>query len=137
MDTQLMYEGRQQKAPKPIELLVCRLCRAGLKILEGEKRSGEILSDALQTLSLPENVTVHRVNCLSNCSNGCTIVLRGEDRWSYVYGNLDPQKHVETIVDAISQYLNADDGVVPWRERPEHFRKNCIARIPPIEVHND
>ncbi|MYH58038.1 MAG: metal-binding protein, partial [Boseongicola sp. SB0675_bin_26] len=24
-------------------------------------------------------------------------------------------------------------GLVPWRERPEHFRKNCIARIPPIE----
>ena len=134
MDTRPMYKGHQQKAPKPIELLVCSRCRRGLTVLEGEKRPGEILSDALQMQTLPENVTVHRVNCLSNCSKGCTIVLRGEARWSYVYGNLDPQKHVETIIDGISKYLNANDGVVPWRERPEHFRKNCIARIPPTEV---
>ena len=129
-----MYKEHQQKAPKPIELLVCSRCRRGMT---GENREGEILSEALQTKTLPENVTVHKVNCLSNCSNGCTIVLRGEARWSYVYGNLDPQKHIETIVDGISKYLYSVDGVVPWRDRPEHFRKNCIARIPPIEIYND
>ena len=132
-----MHKRHQKKTLKPIELLVCSRCKRGMGGLEGEKRPGEILSDALQTQILPENVTVHRVNCLSNCSNGCTIVLRGEARWSYVYGNLDPQKHVEIIVDGICKYLHAVDGVVPWRERSEHLRKNCIARIPPFEVYND
>ena len=39
----------------------------------------------------------------------------------------------EIIVDGVTRYHNAADGLVPWRERPEHFRKNCIARIPPLE----
>ena len=131
-----MEQVQKKKNPKRIELLVCSRCRRGLQGLGGEKRPGEILTDALQTQTLPKNVIVHRVNCLNNCSNGCTIVLRGTARWSYVYGNLDPQKHVETIVDGIIKYLNTTDGVVPWRERSEHFRKNCIARSPPIEAYN-
>ena len=52
---------------------------------------------------------------------------------SYVYGNLDAINHVETILDGLAKYRESDDGRVPWRERPEHFRKNCVARIPPIE----
>jgi len=61
------------------------------------------------------------------------IVLRGQGFWSYVYGNLDELNHVETILDGLVKYRESDDGRVPWRERPEHFRKNCVARIPPIE----
>ena len=122
---------------KSIELLVCNACRKGLELREGEKRPGEILFDALSATDLPDFVQIHGVNCLSNCSHGCTIVLRGEGRWSYVYGNLNPDEHVETIVDGVNKYLNAADGLVPWRERPEHFRKNCIARIPPLEIYHD
>ena len=50
-----------------------------------------------------------------------------------VYGNLDEINHVETILDGLARYRESDDGRVPWRERPEHFRKNCVARIPPSE----
>ena len=60
-------------------------------------------------------------------------MLRGQGLWSYVYGNLDEINHVETILDGLARYCESDDGRVPWRERPEHFRKNCVARIPPIE----
>ena len=42
-------------------------------------------------------------------------------------------RHVETILEGVAKYRESDDGRVPWRERPEHFRKNCVARIPPIE----
>ena len=60
-------------------------------------------------------------------------MLRGQGLWSYVYGNLDEINHVETILDGLARYRESDDGRVPWRERPEHFRKNCVARIPPSE----
>lgn len=126
-----------QTHQKPIELLVCNTCRKGLKLRDGDKRPGEILFDALNAIDLPDLVQIHGVNCISNCSQGCTIVLRGEGRWSYVYGNLDPDEHVEIILDGVNKYLNAADGLVPWRERPEHFRKNCIARIPPLEAYHD
>ena len=65
---------------------------------------------------------------------GCTIALRSPGRWTYVYGNIDPAAQLETVVEGVTRYAATPDGLVPWRERPEHFRKNCIARIPPLEV---
>lgn len=38
---------------------------------------------------------------------------------------------VATILDGLARYATAPDGLVPWRERPEAFRKGVVARIPP------
>jgi predicted metal-binding protein len=64
------------------------------------------------------------------------VALRAQGRWTYVYGNLDPAQHMDALLDGAQKYRDAPDGLVPWRERPEHFRKNCIARIPPMEATN-
>ncbi|WP_208353428.1 DUF1636 family protein [Pseudaestuariivita rosea] len=120
--------------PKPAELLVCVKCRHQEEIPEDEARPGEVLYNALNNTSVPPAIKVTPVECLSNCSQGCTIALRGAERWSYVYGNLDAAEHLDVILEGASRYQATTDGLVPWRERPEHFRKNCIARIPPLEV---
>ena len=97
-------------------------------------RPGAVLHEALSGSGLPENVVLRPVECLSNCSNGCSIVLRGgAARWTYIYGNLS-EEAVETVLDGATRYAATADGLVPWRERPEHFRKNCIARIPPLDA---
>lgn len=120
-----------------VELLVCKTCRtAGMDKPEGDDtRPGAVLAAAITADGVPDGVVLREVACLSNCSNGCTVALRGGPaRWSYVYGNLDPTQHVETLLDGVNRYRDAADGVVPWRERPEHFKRNCIARIPPLEI---
>lgn len=119
--------------PDEVELLVCTTCRRGQPTDAEGPRPGALLCDALHAAGLPENVRLKPVECLSNCSSGCTIVLRGPGRWTYVYGNLDEAAHAALIVEGAAKYRDAPDGLVPWRERPEHFRKNCIARIPPLE----
>lgn len=116
-----------------VELLVCTTCRHGLQLSDDGTRPGALLHAALQGAALPEGVRLRGVECLSNCNTGCSIVLRGGDaRWSYVYGNLSPD-HLDVVLDGATRYRATADGLVPWRERPEHFRKNCIARIPPLE----
>jgi predicted metal-binding protein len=126
-------KGARTMPDDAIELLVCTTCRSSAPLApEGEIRAGAQLFEALSQAPAPEGVVIRAVECLSNCNRGCTVALRGGNRWSYVYGNLDPQTHVETVLDGASRYRNAADGLVPWRERPEHFRKNCIARIPPL-----
>ena len=117
----------------PIELLVCTTCkREGMD--PEATRPGTILHEALAAADLPENVVLKPVECLSNCTRGCSVVLRGgATRWTYVYGNL-AEDAVETVVDGAMRYAATPDGLVPWRERPEHFRKNCIARIPPLDT---
>lgn len=118
-----------------VELLVCTTCRKSIAPEERTAiRPGSVMHERLSSAELPEGVVLRGVECLSNCKRGCSVILRGEGKWTYVYGNLDPDAHVETVIDGATKYLASEDGLVPWRERPEHFRKNCIARIPPLEL---
>ena len=117
-----------------VELLVCGKCRREMDIPEGGIRPGEALHAELANRTMPEGVTLRAVECLSNCSSGCSVAVRGgAQRWTYVYGNLMEDRDADMVVDGIGKYAATSDGIVPWRERPEHFRKNCIARIPPQE----
>ncbi len=117
----------------PVELLICTTCkREGMD--PEATRPGALLHEALAQGEMPENVVVKPVECLSNCSHGCSVVLRGgAGRWTYVYGNLS-EDAVDVVREGAARYAATTDGLVPWRERPEHFRKNCIARIPPIDA---
>jgi predicted metal-binding protein len=116
-----------------VELLVCTRCRHGEETPDDDDaRPGATLFDQLAGAAIG-GVSVTPVECLSNCSKGCTIALRGPGRWTYVYGGLQPGADIGTILEGAGKYRAAPDGLVPWRERPEHFRKNCIARIPPLE----
>ncbi|WP_435205076.1 DUF1636 family protein [Tateyamaria sp. 1078] len=118
----------------PVELLVCIKCRREMDIPDGGIRPGEALHSELANRTMPEGVTLKAVECLSNCSSGCSVAVRGgAQRWTYVYGNLMEDRDADMVVEGIGKYAATADGLVPWRERPEHFRKNCIARIPPQE----
>jgi predicted metal-binding protein len=126
------------------DLLICVTCKtsapvdsAANPLAEEETRPGAQLYAALMAGDMPAGVKVHAVECLSNCTRGCTVALRGGDRWTYVYGNLNPATDVETLRDGAARYQAAADGLVPWRERSQHFRKNCIARIPPLTLTKD
>ena len=101
-----------------VELLVCTTCKKGRSLLEGFKSPGQVLFDNLVAAEVPHGVRIKSVGCLANCSNGCSIVLRAQGFWSYVYGNLDEINHVETILEGAAKYSASDDGRVPWRERP-------------------
>jgi predicted metal-binding protein len=115
-----------------VQLLVCTTCRLP-DTDPAAPRPGAGLADLLAA-EAPAGVQVVPVECLSNCKRGCTVALRGPGRWTYVYGDLDPSLHVPTILDGTALYRDTPDGLVPWRARPEHFRKHCIARIPPLEA---
>ncbi len=127
-------------SPGLVDLLVCTTCRSTvqgplpLEDAEGTARAGARLLDLLRQADLPETVRLVPVECLSNCTRGCTVALRGPGRWTYIYGNLDPALHLGALIDGIARFAAAPDGLVPWRDRPDHFRKNCIARIPPLEA---
>ncbi|MFN4099868.1 MAG: DUF1636 family protein [Pararhodobacter sp.] len=117
-----------------IDLLVCVTCRyLDQRDADPEAaRPGRLLADALAG-GMPEGVTLRETECLSNCSRGCTVALRGPGRWTYVYGNIAADQ-AALVAEGAAKFANAPAGLVPWRERSDHFRKNCIARIPPLEV---
>ncbi len=122
------------KAPAPVELIVCVTCRQGAPADPDAPRPGALLLEALAGRDLPPGVAVKPTECLSNCKRGCSIALRGAGRWTYIYGDLDAARDVDAVVEGARRYHDTSDGLVPWRERPEHFRRHCIARIPPLEA---
>ena len=106
----------------------------GLPVEEGVPRPGARLLAALEAAGAPEGVRIVAVECLSACDHGCNIALSGPGRWSYVYRGLDPETHVADILAGSAAYAATTDGLVPWRARPEIFRKQSLARIPPVET---
>lgn len=113
-------------------LFVCITCRAGAALQDGAPTPGARLYTALAA-DPPEGVRLRAVECLSACDQGCAVALSRPGGWSYVYGRLDPAD-APAIRDGAAAYGRAPDGLVPWRERPVIFRKQSLARIPPMEI---
>lgn len=120
-----------------VTVTICTTCRrSGTTPPDAQPadqpRPGARLHARLSQAELPDGVRIRAVECLSACSRGCSLILSGgEARWSYIYGDLDPEIHVDDIVAGVHAYAATSDGLVPWRERPTVFRKQSIARIPP------
>lgn len=119
-------------------LYVCTTCRAAEDAPDAH-RAGARLLDALRAeiAGRPETdaaagLRIEGVECLSVCKRPCTVAVASPDRWTYVYGDLDPASSARTILDGLGRYAATPDGIVPWRERPEAFRKGVVARIPPF-----
>jgi predicted metal-binding protein len=116
-----------------VTLHVCITCRAGQTIPEGEPTPGSRLHRAVVELGAPDGVNIVPVECLSACNNGCSVALSAPGRWAYVYGRLS-ETNARDVLAGAAAYAAAPDGIVPWRTRPEIFRKQSLARIPPINV---
>ncbi len=114
-----------------VTLHVCITCRAGQTIPEGQPTPGALLRDAILDAGVPPGVTLVPIECLSACNQGCSVALSAPGRWSYVYGRLS-EANAQDVVTGAAAYAAAPDGIVPWRTRPEIFRKQSLARIPPI-----
>ena len=116
-----------------VTLHICITCRRGLPEAGDGPRPGAELFAALSEASAPVGVRIVPAECLSACDNGCSVALSAPGRWSYVYGHMDPEKDIADILAGAAAYANAPDGIVPWRERPTIFRKQSLARSPPME----
>jgi predicted metal-binding protein len=116
-----------------VRLHICMTCKAGLPPEEGVPCIGAQVFAAVSALETPAGVEIVPVECLSACNAGAAVALSAPGRWSYVYGRMVAQNAAEILAGAAA-YERAPDGLVPWRERPMIFRKQSLARIPPMEA---
>ena len=123
--------GKEGAAMRAV-LHVCTTCRGGDPGPPADARPGAALHGALAAAPLPAGVEIRPVECLSACSQGCSVALSAPGKWSYVYGRLTPAD-APAILAGAALYAAAPDGIVPWRDRPAIFRRQSLARIPPQE----
>jgi predicted metal-binding protein len=115
---------RIKKVRMTTTIHICVTCRAG------EDRPGARLFAALQDRAEP-GFALNPVECLSVCKRPCTIAFSAPGKWTYVHADLAPED-VETILAGARLYDAAPDGVPPWKDRSPAFKKNVVARIPPL-----
>lgn len=112
-------------------VLVCVTCRRAEDAADAP-RAGARLAEALdRAAATRDDVRVVPVECLSVCKRPVTIGFAAEAKWTYVYGDFDADA-APAILDAAGLYAAASDGLIPWKSRPDAFKKGVVARIPPM-----
>lgn len=114
----------------PAVVSVCVTCRGP----DEADRAGERLLAALRALAAARapGVAIRPVQCLSVCKRPCTVAFTAPGRYTYVFGDLDPETSAAAVLEGARSYREQQDGYMLWRERPEALRRGVVARIPPL-----
>ncbi|MEM8952478.1 MAG: DUF1636 domain-containing protein [Pseudomonadota bacterium] len=127
-----------------LTLSICLRCRDGREDRDTDldQRGGRRLACAVADVfsgSAAEELGVHLrgVNCMSQCKRPCTIALLGPDRFTYLFGDLDPTRHAGDVLSLAAAYADVDDGFLLRSARPEVFRSGILGRIPPLGFTGD
>ena len=79
-------------------------------------------------------VTLRGVKCMSQCKRPCIVSLSQNDKFTYVFGdlNLHESAQTEALIELVEVYNKAPEGFLKRRDRPELLRANILGRFPPI-----
>jgi predicted metal-binding protein len=119
--------------PGAVVLFVCTACQRSETV--GQQAPGVALVGQLRAaLAGNPGVTVEPVDCLAVCDRPCTIAFAGTGKWTYVIGDVDPDRDLDDLVLATTRLAASGHGVLTLAERPEFFRKGVVSRVPPMIV---
>ncbi|WP_319532108.1 DUF1636 domain-containing protein [uncultured Cohaesibacter sp.] len=108
-----------------------------LQSSEEPQSDGQQLFDALQgafadDAVLSDAFSVEPVECMNGCESSCTVALRAQGKFGFVIGQLEASDElVGDIVSFTQSFHEAENGLPPWRARPQHVRKNTLVRLHP------
>ncbi|MEM8624481.1 MAG: DUF1636 family protein [Pseudomonadota bacterium] len=123
--------------PTSIVLSLCLRCRDGLEDAHDGERGGARFAKAIAAAigedrgSLPA-FEARGARCMSQCKRPCTISLGSLDAFTYLFGDLDPDRHASDVLSLLRIYAGSATGFMGRDERPEPMRAGIFGRIPPL-----
>src|SRR5262249_8330333 len=113
-----------------VTIVVCRTCRdeTGSDALP---RPGKRLADETRRLADGHHIPVAEVECLGNCKRRLSAALLRSGCWSYVFGDVTADSGTDVVTGA-KLFATSQDGLLPWRGRPDSLKRGLVARIPPL-----
>jgi predicted metal-binding protein len=115
-----------------VTIFVCVACRRGD---DADARPGALFIEALRNRLALEGETgigVEPVECLAVCKRPATVALTAPGKWSYVIGDLDSEEHIGEVIASARGFAASENGIVPWKDRPQCFKKGVVSRTPPL-----
>jgi predicted metal-binding protein len=120
----------------PVTIIVCSSCRDE-NGSDAHPRAGAVLAEATHTAARDNQaIEVRTVECLGNCKRRLSAALLRDDCWSYVFGDLTIESGSDLVAGA-ELFATSQDGLIPWRGRPDSLKRGLVARIPPLAVLKD
>lgn len=99
------------------------------------RRPGADLADAIEAEAARRGIdveTLRDVRCMSQCKRPCVVAFSGEGRFTYLFGDLDPERDAAAVLDAFALYRTRPDGFMERFERPEVLQAGVLGRVPPL-----
>ena len=114
--------------------MTCRDSREGACDTRGGSRLARRVAEKLARDS-DAQMRLRGVQCMSQCKRSCIVSLAAEGRFTYVFGELDPDNdiHVDALFELVSQYLKAPEGFLERKDRPAPLQASVLDRLPPLD----
>ena len=120
----------------PVTIVVCSSCRDE-NGSDAHPRAGALLAEATRAAARDSGtIEVRTVECLGNCKRRLSAALLRDGCWSYVFGDLTVESGSDLVTGA-ELFATSQDGLIPWRGRPDSLKRGLVARIPPLAVLKD
>lgn len=121
---------------KPI-LSICMTCRdgrEGARDTRGGSRLARRVAEKLKRNNNPQ-MQLRGVQCMSQCKRSCIVSLAAEGRFTYVFGDLDPDDdtHVDALFELVAQYSKSPEGFLERKDRPAPLQASILGRLPPSD----
>jgi predicted metal-binding protein len=116
---------------------VCYICQRPAAPVGPQPEGTVILAQLRQLLAengLTDRIGIETYGCLGNCRRRCTVALAGPERWSWLFGDLDPQEDLTWMIAFARQWLDAPNGSVPKPQRSAEAQAHGVGRLPPLRM---
>jgi len=123
----LPYPETGQSSVSPV-FHVCVTCRRSLPV-GNDPVQGRQLYDALLDQAAEGDFSVQPVECMAACSRGCIATLSMPEKWTFVLGELGPEK-LSDLLAYLQLYRASKTGTVMPSKRPASLSDMVIARLP-------
>ena len=114
------------------KISVCTSCK-----LKGTgQRPGHALINGLRSAfktlgkEFGADFDVSGVACMAGCDRPCTVAFHGNNKATYLFGDMDPAKDVDDLITFAQHYAQLEDGWCSSLDRPARLRKTTLARVP-------
>lgn len=117
-------------------IVICSTCRYSAESKTGPdgRTGGETLIshvEAAMAARPDAAVPVQTQACLWNCNRPCSVILRDDERFTYITGGHEPSRaQADAILDWFKMHGDSETGEVPFRQWPQAMRGHFIARLP-------
>ncbi len=118
------------------QIILCSTCKFSTESKLGPdgRTGGEtLIGHVTETIAGGEfgPIEVQTQACLWNCNRPCSVILRDNERFSYVTGGHEPTRaQAEAILQWFVKHGESPTGEVPFKSWPDRMRGHFIARIP-------